>query len=61
MRTPGGEDAAAFEPSAQSTAKWTFFTAELAVVLGIMYWVSCCSGTYCLSSLAPLLSIAQAR
>ena len=38
-RTTGGEDAAFFDPGAQSTAKWTFFTAELAVVLGIMYWV----------------------
>ena len=39
-----GEDAASFDPSQQSTAKWTFFTAELAVVLAIVYAVSWCSG-----------------
>ena len=35
-----GEDAAAFDSSKQSTAKWTFFTVELAVVLAILYAVS---------------------
>lgn len=35
-----GEDAAAFDSSKQSTVKWTFFTAELAVVLAILYAVS---------------------
>lgn len=35
-----GEDAAAFDSSKQSAAKWTFFTAELAVVLAILYAVS---------------------
>ena len=34
-----GEDAAAFDPGQQSFGKWAFFTAELAVVLGIMYAV----------------------
>lgn len=34
-----GEDAAAFDPSKQSTAKWTFFTVELGVVLAILYAV----------------------
>ena len=38
--TTAGEDAAAFDPAQQSTAKWSFFTAELAVVLAIMYGVS---------------------
>ena len=37
--TSAGEDAAAFDASQQSTAKWSFFTAELAVVLAIMYAV----------------------
>ncbi|KAK9806615.1 hypothetical protein WJX73_010380 [Symbiochloris irregularis] len=41
-----GEDAAKFEVEQQSTAKWAFFTVELAVVLGILYlvWVAPGSG-----------------
>ena len=35
-----GEDAAYFDVAQQSTGKWAFFTAELAIVLGIMYVVS---------------------
>ncbi|KAK9836414.1 hypothetical protein WJX84_002540 [Apatococcus fuscideae] len=36
-----GEDAAFFDSSKQSRGAWTFFTAELAIVLGILYvvWV----------------------
>ena len=34
-----GEDAAYFDAQQQSAPKWAFFTAELAVVLGIMYVV----------------------
>ena len=39
-RTLVGEDAAYFDVQQQSTPRWAFFTAELAVVLGIMYVVS---------------------
>lgn len=35
-----GEDAAYFAVDQQSTGKWAFFTAELALVLGILYVVS---------------------
>ena len=38
-RTLVGEDAAYFDVQQQSTPKWALFTAELAVVLGIMYVV----------------------
>ena len=34
-----GEDAAYFDAAQQSAPKWAFFTAELAIVLGIMYVV----------------------
>lgn len=34
-----GEDAAKFDVQQQSTAKWVFFTVELAVVLAILYMV----------------------
>ena len=34
-----GEDAAYFAVEEQSTGKWAFFTAELAIVLAIMYVV----------------------
>jgi hypothetical protein len=34
-----GEDAAYFAVEQQSTGKWVFFTAELAIVLAIMYVV----------------------
>ncbi len=34
-----GEDAAYFAVEEQSTGKWVFFTAELAIVLSIMYVV----------------------
>lgn len=40
-----GEDAAYFAVEEQSTGKWAFFTAELAVVLGIMYVVWIAPGT----------------
>jgi hypothetical protein len=35
-----GEDAAYFAVEEQSSGKWAFFTAELAIVLGILYVVS---------------------
>ena len=38
-----GEDAAYFDVQQQSAPKWAFFTAELAVVLGIMYVVGACT------------------
>lgn len=34
-----GEDAAAFDVDKQDLQKWTFFTVELIVVLGILYGV----------------------
>jgi hypothetical protein len=36
---PTGEDAAYFDPEQQSRDKWIFFSAELAVVLAILYAV----------------------
>jgi hypothetical protein len=36
---PVGEDAAYFDPEQQSRNKWIFFSAELAVVLAILYAV----------------------
>lgn len=43
-----GEDAAFFDASKQSRGAWTFFTAELAIVLGILYVVRLCPAWFCL-------------
>ena len=40
-----GEDAAFFDASKQSRGAWTFFTAELAIVLGILYVVRLCTAS----------------